>query len=218
MPAVALLVSGGHTELVRVKDFGVYEIIGRTRDDAVGEAFDKVARMLGLPYPGGPQISKLAEISRGERDASLTFPRPMINSGDLDFSFSGLKTAVLYKLKAMDKINEETKKEVARAFEDAAVEVLVDKTRQALSKLNETKTLILAGGVSSNSHLRKELEEMMKNEFPNIQLRIPEKSLTTDNAIMIGIAAFIKIDRKPETLGGGSAIKARGNLALISWS
>ena len=227
LPALALLVSGGHTELVHVKDFRNYEIMGRTRDDAVGEAFDKVARMLGLPYPGGPEISKLAEIARGKINSQATtfrFPRPMIHSKDLDFSFSGLKTAVLYKLKSAPTLgevgvptasvgNNEFKEDMARAFEDAAVEVLVEKTRGALLKLrNGIKTLIVAGGVSANLHLSRELNKLV-DEFPDIRLRTPIKSLTTDNAIMIGIAAFIKIEREPGILRSQTVIRAQGNLS-----
>jgi len=221
LPALALLVSGGHTELVHVKDFGNYEIIGRTRDDAVGEAFDKAARMLGLPYPGGPRISSLAEISRKKKaEDKIKLPRPMIHSKDLDFSFSGLKTAVLYKLKEFSAkeggsaLSDGGKEEMARAFEDAAVEVLIEKTRSALLKLgDEVKTLIVAGGVSANLHLSKELEKLI-NDFPNINLRMPKILLSTDNAIMIGIAAFIKISKAPEILKNQVAIRARGNLSI----
>ncbi len=217
LPALALLVSGGHTELVHVKDFGDYEIIGRTRDDAVGEAFDKTARMLGLPYPGGPQISRLAALSRRKKEEiEIKLPRPMIHSKDLDFSFSGLKTAVLYKLKefsAEGGYASGVKEDMARAFEDAAVEVLVDKTRRSLEKLNNVKTLIVAGGVAANLHLSREIKKLA-NEFPDISLRVPTKLLTTDNAIMIGIAAFIKIEREPEVLKNQVVIRARGNLSI----
>src|SRR3990167_400701 len=215
LPALALLVSGGHTELVIVKDFGNYEIIGRTRDDAVGEAFDKVARMLGLSYPGGPEISKLAEIAR-KRSANdkIKLPRPMIHSKNLDFSFSGLKTAVLYRLKLEKRVNNEFKEDMARAFEDAAVEVLIEKTRKALFELGDkTRTLIVAGGVSANAHLSQELEKLM-GKFSNIVLRMPTKLLTIDNAIMIGIAAFIKIKKTPETLKEKTPIIASGNLSF----
>ncbi|MDO8590334.1 MAG: tRNA (adenosine(37)-N6)-threonylcarbamoyltransferase complex transferase subunit TsaD [bacterium] len=224
LPALALLVSGGHTELVHVKDFMSYEILGQTRDDAVGEAFDKVARMLGLPYPGGPEISKLAEIARGKVNSETTtfrFPRPMMHSKNLDFSFSGLKTAVLYKLKSENgstsspQVGDEGfKEDMARAFEDAAVEVLVDKTRRALVELGDgAKTLIVAGGVSANLHLSRELRKLVA-EFPDITLKIPPRLLTTDNAIMIGISAFIKISRKPEILKDKMPITAQGNLSF----
>ena len=216
LPAIALLVSGGHTELVYIKDFGEYKILGRTRDDAVGEAFDKVARMLGLPYPGGPQISKLAEIHRSKnQESGIKFPRPMINSGDLDFSYSGLKTAVLYKLKENPEIDKE---EMARAFEDASVEVLVEKTRKAITESeDEIKTLIVGGGVSANNHLKRELEKLCA-ELPGVTLKMPSRALSTDNALMIGLAAYIKVKKNPEILdppaGGQAPIKAEGNLSL----
>jgi len=212
LPAIALLVSGGHTELVHIKNYGEYEVIGQTRDDAVGEAFDKVARLLGLEYPGGPKISKLAE---EHRKAGLTpsfeFPRPMIHSNDFDFSFSGLKTSVLYKLKD-EMITPETQKETARAFEDAAIEVLITKTEKALEKYG-VNTLIVAGGVSGNTHLRNELEKIRtKNQDLNILL--PEKSLTTDNAVMIGITAYINLLKNPKLIKESIDIKAQGNLSL----
>lgn len=217
LPALALLVSGGHTELVHVKNFGDYEIIGRTRDDAVGEAFDKTARMLGLPYPGGPQISRLALLSRQKKEKKeIKLPRPMIHSKDLDFSFSGLKTAVLYKLKEISDKGECTpdiKEDMARAFEDATAEVLVDKTRRALERLIDVKTLIVAGGVSANLYLSQEVKKLV-NEFSDISLRMPANLLTTDNAIMIGIAAFIKIGKTPNILKNQPVIRAQGNLSI----
>jgi N6-L-threonylcarbamoyladenine synthase len=213
LPALALLVSGGHTELVLVEDFGKYKIIGRTHDDAVGEAFDKVARMLGLPYPGGPEISKLAKRHREIGTESLyKFPRPMIHSKDLNFSFSGLKTAVLYKLKSLENIDSDTRENIAHAFEDAAVDVLIEKTRQAIELHNEVRTLIIAGGVSANRYLQEEAAKLVQ-KFPHIELKIPDISLSTDNAIMIGIAAYITSheSRVPHST---VSIKATGNLTL----
>lgn len=217
LPALALLVSGGHTELVQIKDFGDYEIIGRTRDDAVGEAFDKVARMLGLPYPGGPEISRLAEKARKRSGGDLIkLPRPMIHSKNLDFSYSGLKTSVLYKLKAEENIDDQFKEDMARAFEDAAIEVLVEKTHRVLLELRDkVKTLIVAGGVSANLHLSRELNKLV-DKFPDIALRMPTKLLTTDNAIMIGIAAFIRLTREPKIFRNQIAIRADGNLSISS--
>ncbi|MFZ2484566.1 MAG: tRNA (adenosine(37)-N6)-threonylcarbamoyltransferase complex transferase subunit TsaD [Minisyncoccia bacterium] len=217
LPALALLVSGGHTELVHVKDFGNYKIIGQTKDDAVGEAFDKVARMLGLPYPGGPEISRLAEKSRERsREDEIKLPRPMIHSKDLNFSYSGLKTAVLYRLKSENRSEPEFKQDMARAFEDAAVDVLIDKTRKALLELgNDIKTLIVAGGVSANTHLTQELDKLM-TEFPEISLCMPTKLLSSDNAIMIGVAAYINIKLRPEILDKEASITASGNLSLTS--
>lgn len=213
-PAIALLVSGGHTELVKMDDYGVYEIVGKTRDDAVGEAFDKVARLLELPYPGGPKISILAELHRQKGLVpSFEFPRPMIHSKDLDFSFSGLKTSVLYKLRDIE-ITEEVREEFARAFEDAAIEVLIEKTRRAIDKF-APQTLIVAGGVSLNIHLQRELSKLSE-EFPNLVLRIPPPPLTGDNAVMIGMAGFMKIIKnRIETINKKQEkIVARGSLSL----
>jgi len=187
-PTIALLISGGHTQLVLVKNWGEYEIIGETRDDAVGEAFDKVARMLDLPYPGGPEISRLASQSRNKSEIpNIKLPRPMLNSDNLDFSFSGLKTAVLYSIKGRILPIEE-KEEIAREFEDAVTEILIKKTRKALTQYN-TSTLIVGGGVIANTHIRKALIEL-SNEL-NITLHIPHHDLTGDNAIMIGMAGYI---------------------------
>ncbi|MEX2010478.1 MAG: tRNA (adenosine(37)-N6)-threonylcarbamoyltransferase complex transferase subunit TsaD [Parcubacteria group bacterium] len=209
-PALALLVSGGHTELVFIKSFGDYQIIGRTLDDAVGEAFDKAARLLGLPYPGGPEISKLASIHRGKGvEASITFPRPMLHSKDFNFSYSGLKTAILYKIKSMGELTNDHKEELARAFEDAAIDALIHKTRKAL-EVNDVKTLIVAGGVVANSHLRAELKKLVE-EFTHISLKLPEMFLSTDNAVMIAIAAYRQIldkEKLPE------ALRASGNFSL----
>lgn len=208
LPALALLVSGGHTELVYVKTFGNYKIIGQTLDDAVGEAYDKVARMLDLAYPGGPEISRLAEQARNSQFSisNFQFPRPMIHSKDLNFSFSGLKTAVLYKLRDENPAPEL----VAKEFEDAVIDVLITKTRKALETL-EVKTLIIAGGVSANKHLRKRFQEL--KDYRSL---FPTPLLTTDNAIMIGLAAFIKVEQNPEILTSQSPIIAQGNLATSS--
>lgn len=214
LPALALLISGGHTELVYIKEFDSYEILGRTVDDATGEAFDKVARMLGLPYPGGPEISRLAEKSRSrDTQAPIAFPRPMLNSGDLNFSFSGLKTAVLYKLKADGgRTDEEYKEGVAHSFEDSVLDVLVGKTRQALEE-REVKTLIVAGGVAASARVRKVFEEFII-EFPETTLLIPEKNLSTDNALMIGCAAYVEALSNPHSLTRSTSIEATGNLTL----
>jgi len=218
LPALALLVSGGHTELVHVKDFGQYEIIGKTRDDAVGEAFDKTARMLGLSYPGGPKISLLAEKSRQNKaQIDIQLPRPMIHSKDLDFSFSGLKTAVLYRVKEEgNHLSEEFKQDMARAFEDAAIETLVSKTQDAIEKIGgNLKTLIIGGGVSSNTYLSQELKKMLE-KYPEITFYTPEKEMATDNAIMIDISAFIKLEVNPDTILDNKEIRAEGNLSLTS--
>lgn len=215
LPALALLVSGGHTELVLIRDFGDYEVIGRTLDDAAGEAFDKVARMIGLPYPGGPKVSLLAKGVRSSGPSTFKFPRPMINSKDLNFSFSGLKTAVLYKIKAEENNDDDFKKAVAREFEDAVIEVLVEKTRSALENTPEDiKTLIIAGGVSANTYLKEKFQELAR-EFPEITLLIPDIKLSTDNAIMIGLAAYVRA-QLPNSFKIGDELKANGNLSISS--
>ncbi len=209
-PAISLLVSGGHTELVLMKKFMSYEIIGKTRDDAVGEAFDKVARILGLPYPGGPEISRLASKARTSHLAPPNFslPRPMIHSKDFEFSFSGLKTSVLYLVRDMGQLSETDKEKIAREFEDSAVEVLESKTRKAILKYN-AKSLIVGGGVSANKTLQKKIKVLGKSL--NVNIYFPEKKMSTDNAIMIAISAFFNSskakNRKKE-------IKAEGNLSL----
>lgn len=186
-PTVALLVSGGHTEFVRIAGKRGYTIIGSTRDDAVGEAFDKVARMLGLPYPGGPEIGRLAHIARKENRLprkAFILPRPMLHSKDLHMSMSGLKTAVLHRIKDVGReLSDEEKSELALEFENAVTDVLIAKTRQAVYETNST-SLIVGGGVSANSHLRERLESLAKEE--NVTLYLPEKTLAGDNGIMIG--------------------------------
>jgi len=205
-PALSLLISGGHTELVLMKDWYHYEIIGQTRDDAVGEAFDKVARMLNLPYPGGPEISKLANLQRKTQTSTPEYilPRPMIHSKDFDFSFSGLKTAVLYSLK-----KENTPKEVvAKEFEDAVTEVLISKTFRAIDE-HHIKTLIIGGGVVSNEYIRSQFEKKI-HEYAGLSLLFPTPELRTDNALMIGLAGYLQW-LKNDT---DRVITAKGNLKL----
>ena len=294
-PAIALLISGGHTELVLLNSWIDKELLGETQDDAVGEAFDKVARMMNLPYPGGPEISKLAEKARLENiNLESKFPRPMLHSRDLNFSFSGLKTAVLYYLKnineanihsaqqrgqvsesdifqnniknsnnpqkhslnrteyfsaeksppshasrapkvALEKffadssksavpplldkerglggevvISEDIKLSVAREFEDAVIETLVSKTKTAIEKCSP-KTLIIGGGVIANKALRENFLKLKEN-YPDLDILIPEKFLTTDNATMIAAAGFIEYLRDPRA---SRELKAQGNLNII---
>jgi len=197
-PAMALLISGGHTELVLIKDWLKYKKIGETRDDATGEAFDKVARMLGLPYPGGPEISKLASIARTENKASLLeikFPRPMMYSNDFDFSFSGLKTAVLYFIKKIGKLDLNKKIEISKEFEDAVTDVLVFKTINACKKY-KIKTLIVGGGVSSNKHIKETLKKQVLGKLEGTSVFFPEKELATDNSLMIAIAGYFQLLKK----------------------
>ncbi len=210
-PAIALLISGGHTQLVLIKDNLNYEIVGNTKDDAIGEAFDKVARILGLPYPGGPQISKLAEKERIEfpnKIPPFPLPRPMIHSHDLNFSFSGIKTAVLYTVQKIDKLTDTMKQEIAREFEDAVVEVIVKKTKEAVEQYG-AQTIIMGGGVSANKKIRNDFTKLA--EDLNIKFLVPEISASTDNAFMIALAGYINIKsgKKPET-----EFKAKGNLSL----
>jgi len=180
-PFVALLVSGGHTMLVKVEGIGQYRLLGDSLDDAAGEAFDKTAKMLGLAYPGGPAVAKLAE--KGEM-GKYTFPRPMCDRPGLDFSFSGLKTFTLNTLNKSDKA-EQTKADIACAFETAVVETLAIKCRRALKETNSTR-LVVAGGVSANTRLRQRLEAMVKKE--KAQVYYPRLEFCTDNGAMIAFA------------------------------
>lgn len=207
-PILSLLVSGGHTQLVLSKKFMQYEIVGETLDDAVGEAFDKVARMLDLPYPGGPQISKLAEGLRTKNKISkIKFPRPMLHSKNLDFSFSGLKTSVLY---FTQKNKSFIKAEVALEFENAAIECLVHKTKKAMEKYG-AKTLIVAGGVAANKYLR---NEMKKAVGKKVKLLFPTQELSGDNSLMIGIAGYLNYIKNKKKVPKPALIKATGNLRL----
>ncbi len=211
-PAISLLISGGHTQLILAKDLHKYELLGQTRDDAVGEAFDKVARLLGLPYPGGPQISKLAQMARNENlSTPYTLPRPMIDTSDYDFSFSGLKTAVLTLTKKLGELSNTQKKQIAKEFEDATADVLLAKTTKALADTG-AQTLILGGGVSANSHISNTIVSTLNNEFANVSLLTPTPELTGDNSLMIAVAAYFRLQ------GGEHAevaqLEANANLTL----
>lgn len=214
LPVLGLLISGGHTELVLMDSWLSYKLLGETKDDAVGEAFDKVARMLGLPYPGGPEISKLSERAR-ERGVrpSFSFPRPMMHEDNLDFSFSGLKTSVMYFLKKQPTLTEALKEEVALEFENAVTEVLWKKTRDALEN-SSAKTLVIGGGVSANKHIRRVFSENMGAEFPGVSFEIPETRLTTDNALMIAIAGYFRF--KNRDVISPEELTARSNLSLAA--
>lgn len=192
-PALCLIVSGGHTELVLMKDHGKYKRLGATRDDAAGEAFDKSAKLLGLPYPGGPEIAKLAE--HGDPNA-YKFPRPMIDSNDYDFSFSGLKTAVRVAFQESRSKNQEVRiKDFAASIQAAIVEVLIAKTIKAAKEF-KIKSVILAGGVSANKKLREDLGKAVKSHIPNSSFHIPEMEYTGDNAAMIAAAGYIRASKK----------------------
>ncbi|MDR7856855.1 tRNA (adenosine(37)-N6)-threonylcarbamoyltransferase complex transferase subunit TsaD [Tissierella sp.] len=184
-PFACLIVSGGHTYLVQVNGYTDYELIGRTRDDAAGEAFDKVARALGLPYPGGPLIDKLS--MTGNKDA-IEFPRVMLEPKSYDFSFSGLKTAVLNYLNQKDQKGEEiVVADVAASFQQAVLDVLVDKSFRLARERNMNK-IVIAGGVAANQGLRTMMEDRGKKE--KIEIFYPSRTLCTDNAAMIGSAAY----------------------------
>lgn len=186
-PFICLVVSGGHTHLVNVKDYCEYEIMGKTKDDAAGEAFDKVARAIGLPYPGGPEIDKLAKEGNPQ---AIDFPRVMLEEGSLDFSFSGLKSAVLNYLNKAKMMGEKVcPADVAASFQQAVVDVIVMKTISACKKTG-IKKAALAGGVSANSFLRQSMKEACEKE--DIVLNTASPVLCTDNGAMIGSAAYFE--------------------------
>lgn len=186
-PFIALLVSGGHTLLAQVAGIGDYKILGSSLDDAAGEAFDKTAKLLGLNYPGGPAIEKLAEKGRAEQ---YDFPRPMLNKPNCYFSFSGLKTFVSNTLKASDK-SEQTKADIAYEFQAAVVDTLVSKTKRALNQTG-LKRLVVAGGVAANAWLRKELAIMALKQ--DISLYYPRPSFCTDNGAMIAYLGYRRLN------------------------
>lgn len=203
-PMLALIVSGGHTELVLMKEHGDYELIGETRDDAAGEAYDKVARMLKLPYPGGPQIDRLAV----EGEESIDFPRAWLEADSYDFSFSGLKSAVINKIhNAKQRGLTLNAEDIAASFQASVVEVLTEKTYRAAKEYN-VKQVIVAGGVAANTGLRKSLEKRFSDEdFP---LYIPPIQLCTDNAAMIAAAGTILFEE-----GHRSTLDLNANPSLL---
>jgi N6-L-threonylcarbamoyladenine synthase len=206
-PFVALLVSGGHTQLMRVHEVGRYELLGETQDDAAGEAFDKTAKLLGLGYPGGPALSRLAESGAPGR---YKLPRPMIASGDLDFSFSGLKTAALTLLK---KESHPSHPDLARSFVDAVVEVLVAKCALAMERTGLTQ-LVVAGGVGANKQLRSALDA--KGRASGFDVYYPEPELCTDNGAMIAFAAAQRMAAgKPVDASASFSVRPRWDLASI---
>lgn len=225
-PALSLLISGGHTELVLIKSWGDYTKIGHTLDDAIGEAFDKVARILGLPYPGGPHISRLAKIHREQFpqfEPVKKLPRPMIHTKDFDFSFSGIKTAVLYTVEGQKQqpgmthefvLDETTKQAIARDFEDAVTEVLVHKTMGAMKEYG-CETLIVGGGVSANTYIKAVLTKKVLELNENAKVYFPEQDLSTDNSLMIGIATYFTIlKQKTATSEQEINLVARGGWSL----
>ncbi|VVD74157.1 tRNA (adenosine(37)-N6)-threonylcarbamoyltransferase complex transferase subunit TsaD [Pandoraea soli] len=192
-PFVALLVSGGHTQLMEVRAFGQYAMLGETLDDAAGEAFDKTAKLLGLGYPGGPAISRLAEFGTPGR---YDLPRPMKHSGNLDFSFSGLKTAVLTQVRNLGgNVCDQEKADLARGFVDAIVDVLVAKSMAAL-KQTGMKTLVVAGGVGANTQLREGLNEAARRR--GYRVHYPDLAFCTDNGAMIAFAGAMRLKYWPD--------------------
>lgn len=185
-PFIALLVSGGHTMLVKVEGIGCYEILGESLDDAAGEAFDKTAKLLGLPYPGGPALAKFAEQGHPNR---FEFPRPMTDRPGLDFSFSGLKTAAITALRASDQ-SEQTRADIAHAFQEAVVDTLLIKCRRALQQTH-LNSLVIAGGVSANQVLRQKLQPMI--EKLNGTLYYPRPIFCTDNGAMIAYVGYQRL-------------------------
>ncbi len=186
-PFVALLVSGGHTQLMRVEGVGRYELLGETIDDAAGEAFDKSAKLLGLPYPGGPHLARLAE---GGDAQAFKLPRPLLHSGDLDFSFAGLKTAVLTQVQKLGDALEARKSDLAASTQAAIVEVLLKKSLKALAQTGLDR-LVVAGGVGANAMLRRQLDAACRAQ--GVRVHYPELALCTDNGAMIALAAGMRL-------------------------
>ena len=210
-PFVALLVSGGHTQLMRVDRVGSYELLGESIDDAAGEAFDKSAKLMGLPYPGGPHLAKLAERGDG---AAFKLPRPLLHSGNLDFSFAGLKTAVLTQAKKLGDALEDRKADLAASTQAAIVDVLVKKSMAAMTQ-TELKRLVVAGGVGANALLRSQLNAACGQR--GIRVHYPELDLCTDNGAMIALAAGMRVQAGLEKVQRGYTfdVKPRWNLAEI---
>ena len=210
-PFIALLVSGGHSQLMRVTGVGEYQLLGETLDDAAGEAFDKTAKLLGLPYPGGPVLAQLAE--QGRPDV-IKLPRPMLHSGDLDFSFSGLKTAVLTKVREIGEPDDQQRADIARGFQDAIVEVLVKKSMRAVRE-SRLKQLVVAGGVGANRELRRQLDAAAAKA--RITVYYPELEFCTDNGAMIALAGALRyqagVSIKP---AGAFAVRPRWPLAELT--
>jgi tRNA N6-adenosine threonylcarbamoyltransferase len=210
-PFIALLVSGGHTQLMQVNGVGQYKLLGETVDDAAGEAFDKTAKLLGLGYPGGAALSKLALQGQPGR---FKLPRPMLNSGDLNFSFSGLKTAVLTLVNKQE-MNQQTQADIALAFQQAVVEVLTKKSLAALSQTGFTQ-LVVAGGVGANQQLRENLTD--KSAQSGATVFYPELEFCTDNGAMIAFAGAMRLqdsDEQKQQPASSFTVKARWDLEML---
>lgn len=202
LPAICLVVSGGHTTLFLMQRIGEYQLVGETLDDAAGEAFDKIARTLGLGYPGGPAIARRAGFSKYK----IALPRPMLRQKNYNFSFSGLKTAVLYKCKA-SKLTPEFIRAMCQEAQQAVIDVLVHKTLKAARDF-KVKTVLLGGGVAANEALRQEFSEKLRKDFDFI---VPSKEFCTDNGVMVATAAYFHRNDKAVPLGN---IEAQGNLGI----
>ena len=188
-PLLALLVSGGHTELILAQESGVYQKIGQTLDDAAGEAFDKVARLLGLPYPGGSELAKLAHHARNNNLIPLaSLPRPMLKDTSFNFSYAGLKTAVRVLCEKHSNLSNSDKSAIAMEFENAIIETLTEKTRRAIEQYTP-KSIVVGGGVSANIHLRKAMHTLVE-QYPGTTLYLSDRTYATDNALMIALAAY----------------------------
>ncbi len=218
-PAISLLVSGGHTQLILINDFGKYKIIGETRDDAAGECFDKIAKLLNLGYPGGPAIAtEAAKLKTKSQKLKVTLPRPMIEQKNYDFSFSGLKTAVLYLIRDnKEKIKDEKfVQNLCAEAQQAIIDVLIEKTMRA-AKEYKAKTIILSGGVAANKELRKQLTKATKKLNSKPQLLIPHLKFCTDNAAMIAVAGYLRYKFKRPNNTNWRTINADANLRLKNW-
>jgi len=217
-PALCLIVSGGHTQLVLTKAFGSYRLLGETRDDAAGECFDKTARTLGLSYPGGPAVereaAKLKAAGKLAEEFGLSFPRPMRNQKNFDFSFSGLKTAVLYDYRSRSKRVQKSKKYIMAAageIQQAIIDVLAHKTLRAAEEFR-VKSIILGGGVTANKELRRQFKRRQKKELPAVKLIMPDPAYSTDNALMTAVTAYYHwLEKKTPPKG---VLKAEANLKL----
>jgi len=230
-PVLGLVVSGGHTQLILMKGHGQYKLLGETRDDAAGEAFDKVAKLLNLGYPGGPLISQKAQKGNPQ---SFDLPRPMLQTKDFDFSFSGLKTAVLYEVKKKNQgkssrprprlrrdrgiskaalVSNNYINDMAASFQQAVIDVLITKTIKA-AKEYRVKTVLLSGGVAANQELRQQITKKIKKELVKAKLYIPSPKLCTDNGAMIAAVAYYK--KRPTLKQSWSKVEAQANLKLIA--
>jgi len=209
-PFIALIVSGGHTDMYRASDFGQYKLLGRTRDDAAGESFDKVGKMLGLPYPGGPAIEKLAQNGNGK---AHKFPRAYLEKGSLDFSFSGLKTSVRTFLQQREQGNRITltDEDISAGFQDAVIDVLVDKLISACKK-EKISRIVVTGGVAANGALREAVRNAAQSH--GFEASFPDRIFCTDNAAMIACAGYHKFVRQKSLSADFKALDAKANLPL----